>query len=176
MIKYNLICKNCDMSYDSWFASSKEYEKLKKYRIGFIKNVISKVFEEVDLFIAPVWPCIIPSINESDLGANDKAAYLVRRIGHNTRPINYLGLPAISVPIDFDENGLPLSIQLVGKPFSEDLLLRNARKQVRHVVSKLDHGVDSVFFLICWAPEFVIAILEVRFCVKIKNCMRNIKS
>ena len=108
------------------FTSSEEYKKLKKYRIGFIKNVISKVFEEVDLFIAPVWPCLIPSINESDLGANDKAAHLVRRIGHNTRPINYLGLPAISVPIGFDENGLPLSIQLVGKPFSEDLLLRAA--------------------------------------------------
>ena len=108
------------------FTSSVEYKKLKKYRIGFIKNVISKVFEEVDLFIAPVWPCLIPSINESDLGANDKAAHLVRRIGHNTRPINYLGLPAISVPIGFDKNGLPLSIQLVGKPFSEDLLLRAA--------------------------------------------------
>ena len=30
MIKYNLICKNCDLSFDSWFASSKEFEKLKK--------------------------------------------------------------------------------------------------------------------------------------------------
>jgi len=30
MIKYNLICKNCNKSFDSWFASSKEYEKLKK--------------------------------------------------------------------------------------------------------------------------------------------------
>ena len=29
MIKYKLICKNCDISFDSWFASSKEYEKLK---------------------------------------------------------------------------------------------------------------------------------------------------
>ena len=29
MIKYKLICKNCDYSFDSWFASSKEYEKLK---------------------------------------------------------------------------------------------------------------------------------------------------
>ena len=32
MIKYNLICKNCDKSFDSWFASSKEYEKLKKLK------------------------------------------------------------------------------------------------------------------------------------------------
>ena len=30
MIKYNLICKECDQTFDSWFASSKEYEKLKK--------------------------------------------------------------------------------------------------------------------------------------------------
>ena len=30
MIKYKLICKNCNLSFDSWFASSKEFEKLKK--------------------------------------------------------------------------------------------------------------------------------------------------
>jgi len=30
MIKYKLICKDCNISFDSWFASSKEYEKLKK--------------------------------------------------------------------------------------------------------------------------------------------------
>lgn len=35
MIKYKLICKKCDLSFDSWFASSKEYEKLKK------KNLLS---------------------------------------------------------------------------------------------------------------------------------------
>ena len=30
MIKYKLICKNCNLKFDSWFASSNEYEKLKK--------------------------------------------------------------------------------------------------------------------------------------------------
>ena len=30
MIKYKLICENCHLSFDSWFASSKEFEKLKK--------------------------------------------------------------------------------------------------------------------------------------------------
>ena len=30
MIKYKLSCKSCEISFDSWFASSKEYEKLKK--------------------------------------------------------------------------------------------------------------------------------------------------
>ena len=30
MIKYRLVCKNCDLRFDSWFASSKEFERLKK--------------------------------------------------------------------------------------------------------------------------------------------------
>jgi len=30
MIKYRLVCKNCEITFDSWFSSSKEYERLKK--------------------------------------------------------------------------------------------------------------------------------------------------
>ena len=30
MIKFKLICKDCETTFDSWFSSSKEYERLKK--------------------------------------------------------------------------------------------------------------------------------------------------
>ena len=33
MIKYKLICNNCDLKFDSWFASSNEYERLKKKKL-----------------------------------------------------------------------------------------------------------------------------------------------
>ena len=33
MIKYKLFCKNCDFKFDSWFASSNEYERLKKKKL-----------------------------------------------------------------------------------------------------------------------------------------------
>ena len=33
MIKYNLLCKKCELTFDSWFASSKEYDKLKKQKL-----------------------------------------------------------------------------------------------------------------------------------------------
>ena len=33
MIKYSLICKDCDLTFESWFASSKEYEKLKRKKL-----------------------------------------------------------------------------------------------------------------------------------------------
>jgi len=42
MIKYKLSCKNCEFSFDSWFASSKEYEKLKKKNFLNCHNCGSK--------------------------------------------------------------------------------------------------------------------------------------
>jgi aspartyl-tRNA(Asn)/glutamyl-tRNA(Gln) amidotransferase subunit A len=45
-------------------------------------------------------------------------------ISANTRPFNYLGLPALSVPCGFDPNGLPIGLQLAARPFAEALLLR----------------------------------------------------
>ena len=33
MIKYNLLCKKCELTFDSWFASSKEFDKLKKKKL-----------------------------------------------------------------------------------------------------------------------------------------------
>tara|TARA_B100001057_G_scaffold468668_1_gene528088 strand:+ start:987 stop:1415 length:429 start_codon:yes stop_codon:yes gene_type:complete len=41
MIKYSLICKDCDTIFESWFASSKEYEKLKRKKLLNCNNCSS---------------------------------------------------------------------------------------------------------------------------------------
>ena len=46
MIKYKLICKSCELSFDSWFASSSEYEKLKKGNYLICHNCNSKKIEK----------------------------------------------------------------------------------------------------------------------------------
>ncbi len=46
MIKYKLICKNCDFKFDSWFASSAEYEKLKIKKFLSCHNCNSKKVEK----------------------------------------------------------------------------------------------------------------------------------
>ena len=46
MIKYKLSCNNCSLSFDSWFASSIEYEKLKKKNLLICHNCNSKKVEK----------------------------------------------------------------------------------------------------------------------------------
>ena len=46
MIKYKLICKNCSIDFDSWFASSNEYEKLKKRNLINCHNCNSDKVEK----------------------------------------------------------------------------------------------------------------------------------
>ena len=114
------------------FTEDHDAEKLKALRAEMARVVINDLFAEHDILMTPVWPFLLPTIEESDVGANPEAAPLMQKIGHNTRPFNFLGLPAVVLPIGFDKNGLPLSVQLVGRPFSEDILLRAARALERH--------------------------------------------
>ena len=46
MIKYKLFCKRCEFSFDSWFASSREYEKLKKKNFLNCHNCGSRTVEK----------------------------------------------------------------------------------------------------------------------------------
>ncbi len=46
MIKYKLICKDCDIKFDSWFSSSNEYEKLKKRKFLTCHNCNSLKVEK----------------------------------------------------------------------------------------------------------------------------------
>ena len=46
MIKYNLICKDCDLTFDSWFATSKEYDNLKRKKLLNCHNCTSPRVEK----------------------------------------------------------------------------------------------------------------------------------
>ena len=46
MIKYKLLCKNCELTFDSWFASSIEYDKLKKKKLINCHNCNSQKIEK----------------------------------------------------------------------------------------------------------------------------------
>jgi aspartyl-tRNA(Asn)/glutamyl-tRNA(Gln) amidotransferase subunit A len=78
----------------------------------------------VDAMIAPVSPVAAPTIAESDIGNSPDAEAMIQRLTRFTRPINYLGLPSLSIPSGFTKGGLPVGMQLVGRSFDEAMILR----------------------------------------------------
>jgi aspartyl-tRNA(Asn)/glutamyl-tRNA(Gln) amidotransferase subunit A len=78
---------------------------------------------DVDAVLAPVAPVAAPTIVESDVGNSPNAEAVIQRLTRFTRPINYLGLPSLSIPSGFNPKGLPIGMQLVGRSFDEATLL-----------------------------------------------------
>jgi aspartyl-tRNA(Asn)/glutamyl-tRNA(Gln) amidotransferase subunit A len=78
---------------------------------------------DVDAVLAPVAPVAAPTIAESDVGNAPDAEAVIQRLTRFTRPINYLGLPSLSVPSGFNARGLPIGMQLVGRSFDEATLI-----------------------------------------------------
>ena len=92
-----------------------------------LKQFCREVFSQVDLIATPTIPTLLPTLAETDIdhgppGTEQK--FLA--VSVNTRPFNYLGLPAISLNCGFDPNGCPIGLQLAGRPFAEARLFRAA--------------------------------------------------
>jgi aspartyl-tRNA(Asn)/glutamyl-tRNA(Gln) amidotransferase subunit A len=77
----------------------------------------------VDAVIAPASPIPAPTIAESDVGGGANAPAVLQRLTLFTRPVNYLGLPSLTVPSGFAKGGLPVGMQLIGRAFDEATLL-----------------------------------------------------
>jgi aspartyl-tRNA(Asn)/glutamyl-tRNA(Gln) amidotransferase subunit A len=78
---------------------------------------------EVDAVVAPAAPLAAPTIAESDVGNAPDAEAVIQRLTRFTRPVNYLGLPSLSIPSGFSAKGLPIGMQLIGRSFDEATLI-----------------------------------------------------
>lgn len=77
-----------------------------------------------DALLVPVSPIPAPTIAESDVGNQHGAEAVIQNLTRFTRPINYLGLPSLAIPAGFSAAGLPIGLQVVGRPFDEATILR----------------------------------------------------
>jgi aspartyl-tRNA(Asn)/glutamyl-tRNA(Gln) amidotransferase subunit A len=101
------------------------YLEAQMARPRLIREFVDGVFGRVDLLHAPVYAKPVPTIAEATPRSPSDIPR-VQAISRNNRPANFLGLPSMSVPAGFSSNGLPVAFQLMGRPFSEPLLLRVA--------------------------------------------------
>jgi aspartyl-tRNA(Asn)/glutamyl-tRNA(Gln) amidotransferase subunit A len=83
-----------------------------------------EVFARADLLHLPVMAVPVPRIDASDIGSRPDWVDFVNRLGWFMGPVNYLGLPALALPIGFTADKLPNAMQLVGRSFDEPTLLR----------------------------------------------------
>ena len=102
-----------------------DYVRAQRMRTLFNRQV-AEVFEQVDLILTPTTP--IPAVQLSramePFGDSGESGYNL--LARNTRPFNLTGSPVISVPCGFTESGLPIGLQLAGRPFDEATVLRAA--------------------------------------------------
>jgi aspartyl-tRNA(Asn)/glutamyl-tRNA(Gln) amidotransferase subunit A len=78
-----------------------------------------RFFSNADLLVLPTTTTTTPAVEEA-------SADPLMLSPNNTLFANYYGLPAISVPCGNDTKGLPLGLQIVGKPWGEDAVLQLA--------------------------------------------------
>jgi aspartyl-tRNA(Asn)/glutamyl-tRNA(Gln) amidotransferase subunit A len=102
------------------------YNKALKART-IIRNEFNKAFEKYDVVIGPTSPTTAFKIGEKS--DNPLEMYLADIC---TVPVNIAGVPAISVPVGFDKKGLPIGMQIIGKAFAEETLIRTAFSATRN--------------------------------------------
>jgi aspartyl-tRNA(Asn)/glutamyl-tRNA(Gln) amidotransferase subunit A len=95
-------------------------------RSHHLQRLIDAVFAKCDALILPSVGEASPTLAELDVGDSDALPAMLMRLTGYTRPLNYYGVPALTVPAGFAANGLPLGFQLVGRPFDEAGLFRLA--------------------------------------------------
>ncbi|MCF3641394.1 aspartyl/glutamyl-tRNA amidotransferase subunit A [Rhizobium sp. TRM95111] len=93
-----------------------------------VRTLIKRDFElafhaGVDAILTPATPSSAFGIADEDLAADPVKMYLNDIF---TVTVNMAGLPGIAVPAGLDHKGLPLGLQLIGKPFEEETLFRTA--------------------------------------------------
>lgn len=103
---------------------------LKGYQYARAQNVkkraiqeFNQVLKEVDIILTPTVPILPFDINQREIKIN-----AVRKehfiLGKLTAPTNFIGFPSLTIPCGLADSGLPIGMQLIGKPFDEANLYR----------------------------------------------------
>jgi len=100
-------------------------DRAHKFRRWFAQEA-ARLFETVDVVIAPATPCVAPKSGTKVLRLDGVDMPLRPNIGVFTQPISFIGLPVAAVPVWMPGAVLPIGVQVIAPPWREDLALRVA--------------------------------------------------
>ena len=105
--------------------SAADYLRAQQTRSIFNREV-RQLLREVDLLAGPTVPVTAPKLLSTEVQVGEKSVGAASALMQYTRPFNITGFPAISIPCGFSGAGLPIALQLAGRPFDELTVLRAA--------------------------------------------------
>ena len=108
-----------------FFISAVDYLQAQRARRLFYQRSCD-LFKEVDLLAGPTVPIPACKIGTEEVQMGNTRLGVIPALSQYTRPFNLNGFPAITVPCGFSKEGLPIGLQLAGKPFDEMTVLRAA--------------------------------------------------
>jgi aspartyl-tRNA(Asn)/glutamyl-tRNA(Gln) amidotransferase subunit A len=103
------------------------YLEIQRLRGAVLERFCAQTLRSADAYLLPTIGIRVPTREATGPAGGAGMPRLLADLTRLTRWVNYLGVPALALPCGFDSRGLPLSLQLVGRPFSEETLLAAGR-------------------------------------------------
>jgi aspartyl-tRNA(Asn)/glutamyl-tRNA(Gln) amidotransferase subunit A len=92
----------------------------------------AQLWRQVDVLLTPATMTAAPHPNETQVRIGDRQMSTREALLRLMRPFNLTGLPAMSIPCGFTSTGLPIGLQIAGRPFDEATVLRVAHAYEQH--------------------------------------------
>jgi aspartyl-tRNA(Asn)/glutamyl-tRNA(Gln) amidotransferase subunit A len=106
-------------------ASAVDFVKSERVRASLLVEM-REIFGRVDVLVTPTLPVTATRISEREVDIDGQRLPLHAQLIRLTLPFNQTGYPAASVPCGFDGQGLPIGLQIAGRPWDEATVLRVA--------------------------------------------------
>ena len=107
------------------FIPAVDYVQALRFR-AIVYSEIQRLFEHFDLIVTPTEPLVAPKIGEQLTRVGTLEEDINISTGRYVAPFNLIGLPTISIPCGFSSDGLPIGMQIIGRPFDEATIIRVA--------------------------------------------------
>lgn len=113
------------------FILATDYIKALRMR-QLMRKAWDALFDQVDIVVAPTMPITAPAPDVDTVTWRDGVTELVAlALTRLTCQSDVTGLPALSLPVGFDRDGLPIGMQIIGRAFDEETVLRVAQTYAR---------------------------------------------
>jgi aspartyl-tRNA(Asn)/glutamyl-tRNA(Gln) amidotransferase subunit A len=107
------------------FVSGKDYVNGQRAR-AILRDEVDAVLARLDVLVCPTTPIAAAPVGVNEVDINGEKHGVRPSLIRFTRPFNTTGHPAASIPCGFDDEGLPIGLHIIGRPFDEATVLRIA--------------------------------------------------